>query len=46
LATETVSRILSSFAQQKIIQIQRREVSLLAPSSLHEIAKLNHFCTY
>jgi len=46
LATETVSRILSSFAQQKLIQIQRREVSLLAPTALHEIAKLNHFCTY
>jgi CRP/FNR family transcriptional regulator len=39
LAAETVSRVLSRFRTQKLIQIEGRELHLLSPAGLHEIGQ-------
>ena len=39
LAAETVSRVLSRFRSQKLIEIEGRELELLNPKKLHEIGQ-------
>jgi CRP/FNR family transcriptional regulator len=39
LAAETVSRVLSRFRSQKLIQVEGRQLEILDPQGLHHIGR-------
>jgi len=44
LATETVSRVLRRFQDEKLIQVHRREIEILDPEGLDQLAKSRTRC--